>query len=64
MRSANGDQLGARTSFLVRETGTLYVAIPHRGQQKAELRVFAVTPNEEAATLSTLRATSRAQMKC
>jgi len=35
---------GARTSFLVRETGTLYVAVPRRGQQKAELRVFAVTP--------------------
>jgi hypothetical protein len=31
---------GARTSFLVPETGMLYVAVPHRGQQKAELRVF------------------------
>jgi DNA-binding beta-propeller fold protein YncE len=35
---------GARTSFLVRETGTLYVAVPHRGAQKAELRVFTVAP--------------------
>jgi DNA-binding beta-propeller fold protein YncE len=35
---------GARTSFLVRETGTLYVAVPHRGEQKAELRVFTVAP--------------------
>jgi hypothetical protein len=26
---------GARTSFLVRETGTLYVAVPHRAEQKA-----------------------------
>jgi DNA-binding beta-propeller fold protein YncE len=33
---------GARTSFLVAETGTLYVAVPHRGAQKAELRVFTV----------------------
>ena len=31
---------GARTSFFVRETGTLYVAVPHRGEQKAELLVF------------------------
>src|SRR6266436_5640411 len=35
---------GARTSFFVRETGTLYVAVPHRGAQKAELRVFTVAP--------------------
>jgi len=35
---------GARTSFFVRETGTLYVAVPHRGEQKAELRVFTVAP--------------------
>jgi hypothetical protein len=31
---------GARTSFFLPETRTLYVAIPHRGKQKAELRVF------------------------
>jgi hypothetical protein len=30
---------GARTSFFVPETSTLYVAVPHRGTQKAELRV-------------------------
>jgi DNA-binding beta-propeller fold protein YncE len=36
---------GARTSFFVRETGTLYVAVPHLGEQKAELRVFTVAPS-------------------
>jgi outer membrane protein assembly factor BamB len=35
---------GARTSFFVAETGTLYVAVPHRGEQKAELRVFTAAP--------------------
>lgn len=35
---------GARTCFFVADTGTLYVAVPHRGEQKAELRVFAVAP--------------------
>jgi DNA-binding beta-propeller fold protein YncE len=35
---------GARTSFFVPETRMLYVAVPHRGAQKAELRVFAVAP--------------------
>ena len=35
---------GARTSFFVRETGTLYVAVPHRGEQSAELRVLTVAP--------------------
>ena len=34
----------ARTSFFVPEIETLYVAVPHRGKQKAELRVFAVAP--------------------
>jgi DNA-binding beta-propeller fold protein YncE len=31
---------GARTSFFVPESATLYVAVPHRGSQQAELRVF------------------------
>jgi DNA-binding beta-propeller fold protein YncE len=31
---------GARTSFFVPEIGMLYVAVPHRGGQTAELRVF------------------------
>jgi DNA-binding beta-propeller fold protein YncE len=31
---------GARTSFFTSRSGVLYVAVPHRGQQKAELRVF------------------------
>ena len=35
---------GARTSFFARETGMLYVAVPHRGEQEAELRVFTVAP--------------------
>ncbi len=35
---------GARTSFFVPETRMLYVAVPHRGAQKAELRVFTVAP--------------------
>jgi DNA-binding beta-propeller fold protein YncE len=33
---------GARTSFFVAEMGMLYVAVPHRGEQRAELRVFSV----------------------
>jgi DNA-binding beta-propeller fold protein YncE len=33
---------GARTSFFVGETGRLYVAVPHRGGQVAEIRVFEV----------------------
>jgi len=33
---------GARTSFFVSETQTLYVAVPHRGEQKAEIRIFKV----------------------
>ena len=37
-----GTAPGARTSFLAPETGRLYVAVPHRGEQKAELRVFTV----------------------
>jgi YVTN family beta-propeller protein len=31
---------GARTSLLVPESGTLYVAVPHRGSQQAEVRAF------------------------
>jgi len=33
---------GARTSFFVHGTGTLYVAVPHQGEQKAEVRVLTV----------------------
>lgn len=32
---------GARTSLFVPEQGRLYVAVPHRGVQKAEVRVYA-----------------------
>ena len=32
---------GARTSLFSPETGTLYVAVPHRGSQRAEIRVYA-----------------------
>ncbi|MCW3096549.1 MAG: hypothetical protein JWL77_2167 [Chthonomonadaceae bacterium] len=35
---------GARTSLFVPQFGRLYLAVPHRGSQKAELRVFAVQP--------------------
>jgi len=31
---------GARTSLFVPESGTLYVAVPHRGSQQAEVRAF------------------------
>lgn len=31
---------GARTGLFVPETGMLYVAVPHRGAQKAEVRIF------------------------
>ena len=31
---------GARTSFWVPELNRLYVAVPHRGSQKAEVRVY------------------------
>jgi YVTN family beta-propeller protein len=33
---------GARTSYFVAETGRLYLAVPHRGGQGAELRVYVV----------------------
>jgi DNA-binding beta-propeller fold protein YncE len=32
--------LGARTAYFVRETGMFYLAVPHRGAQPAEIRVF------------------------
>jgi outer membrane protein assembly factor BamB len=35
---------GARTSLLVAESGTLYVAIPHHGSQQAEVRAFEIEP--------------------
>jgi DNA-binding beta-propeller fold protein YncE len=31
---------GARTSLLVPETGRLYLAVPHRGGQRAEIRIY------------------------
>ena len=31
---------GARTSLFVPSSGVLYVAVPHRGSQKAEIRVY------------------------
>lgn len=34
--------LGARTSLFVPEQGKLYLAVPHRGEQKAEIRVYTV----------------------
>ena len=35
---------GARTSFFSPELGRLYVAVPRRGAQRAELRVYATAP--------------------
>ncbi len=35
---------GARTSFFVPEFNRLYLAVPHRGQQNAEIRVYEVQP--------------------
>ncbi|MBF0500703.1 MAG: PQQ-binding-like beta-propeller repeat protein [Candidatus Riflebacteria bacterium] len=34
---------GARTSLLDASSGTLFVAVPHRGSQKAEIRAFRTT---------------------
>ena len=31
---------GARTSLFVADQGRLYLAVPHRGDQRAEIRVF------------------------
>ena len=31
---------GARTAYFIRETGRFYLAVPHRGDQGAEIRVF------------------------
>jgi DNA-binding beta-propeller fold protein YncE len=41
---------GARTSYFVPGSGLLYVAVPHRGQQRAELRVYNMA--DPAASLS------------
>ena len=35
---------GARTSFFVPELNRLYLAVPHRGSQKAEIRVYEAQP--------------------
>ena len=35
---------GARTSFLAPELDRLYLAVPHRGNQKAEIRVYEAQP--------------------
>jgi DNA-binding beta-propeller fold protein YncE len=35
---------GARTALYVPELGGLYVAVPHRGRQRAEIRVFEAAP--------------------
>lgn len=35
---------GARTSLYVPELGRLYLAVPHRGSQQAEIRVFETQP--------------------
>ncbi len=35
---------GARTSFFVPELNRLYLAVPHRGNQKAEIRIYEAQP--------------------
>ncbi len=35
---------GARTCLFVPEQGNLYLAVPHRGGQQAEIRVYTVSP--------------------
>lgn len=35
---------GARTALFVPELSRLYVAVPHRGSQAAEIRGYAVSP--------------------
>ena len=35
---------GARTSLFVPESRTLYLAVPHRGDQQAEIRAFEAEP--------------------
>jgi len=37
---------GARTSLFVPEMGRLFLAVPHRGAQAAEVRIFAVRPEQ------------------
>jgi hypothetical protein len=34
---------GARTAFFTPQTGRLYLAVPHRSSQPAEVRVFEIT---------------------
>ena len=31
---------GARTSFFIPEPARLYLAVPHRGSQRAEIRIY------------------------
>ena len=35
---------GARTSLFVPEQGRLYLAVPHRGAQRAEIRTYEIGP--------------------
>ena len=35
---------GARTSLFVPELNRLYLAVPHRGNQKAEIRIYEAQP--------------------
>jgi len=35
---------GARTSLFVPELNRLYLAVPHRGTQRAEVRVYKAQP--------------------
>jgi len=35
---------GARTCLYVADAGKIFLAVPHRGEQRAEIRVYKVRP--------------------
>ena len=41
--------VGARTALFVPEFNRLYLAVPHRGKQMAEIRVYGYLPNRKAS---------------
>ena len=45
---------GARTALFVPAEGRLYLAVPHRGAQRAEVRVFQAEPAQQAARRPTV----------
>ena len=43
--AAQATRVGARTSYFVRELDRLFLAVPKRGAQEAEIRIYRPTPN-------------------